>query len=41
MSDAMRHPRLWLLLIALGSLLAEAAAAAAILGRDALPDRLR
>jgi hypothetical protein len=37
----MRHPRLWLLVIAFGSLLAEAVAAAAVLGRDALPDRLR
>jgi hypothetical protein len=37
----MRHPRLWLLMIGLGSLLAEAIAAAAILGRDALPGRDR
>jgi hypothetical protein len=36
---AMRHVRLWLLLIGVVSLLAEAVAALAYLGRDALPAR--
>jgi hypothetical protein len=37
--SAMRHARLWLLLIGVGSLLAEAVAAIAVLGRGPLPGK--